>query len=71
MRVPGGRHARRSTWVPYVSVSDCDAILAKALLLGATQLLAPTEVPQVGRFAVLSDPLGAPIGVIKVAPAGH
>jgi hypothetical protein len=61
----------RSTWVPYVSVSDCDATLAKALLLGATQLLAPTEVPQVGRFAVLSDPLGAPIGVIKVAPDGH
>jgi uncharacterized protein len=57
----------RSMWLPHVSVDDCYATLAKALSLGAKQLREPTDVAQVGRFCALSDPLGAPIGVIKVA----
>jgi predicted enzyme related to lactoylglutathione lyase len=28
-------------------------------------LVAPTDIPNVGRFAVLLDPLGAAIAVIK------
>jgi predicted enzyme related to lactoylglutathione lyase len=63
-----GPHGK-SMWLPYVSVDDCDATFGKALSLGSTQLLAPTDMPQVGRFAIVSDPQGAPIGMIKVAPA--
>jgi uncharacterized protein len=58
----------RSMWLPYVSVADCDATLARALSLGATQLLAPMDMEQVGRFCAIKDPLGAPIGLIKAAP---
>jgi predicted enzyme related to lactoylglutathione lyase len=60
----------RSMWLPYVSVGDCDETLAKALSLGASQLLAPVDMPEVGRFCVAVDPLGAPIGLIKVAARG-
>jgi uncharacterized protein len=58
----------RSLWLPYVSVQDCDAIMGKAVSLGAKQLMEPMDMPQVGRFAIMSDPVGAAIGVIKVAP---
>jgi predicted enzyme related to lactoylglutathione lyase len=59
MRVP-------AHWLPYVHVADCDAALANATMLGAKQtLVAPTDIPNIGRFAVLLDPLGAAIAVIK------
>ena len=58
-------HAK-SMWLPYVSVADCDATLASARTLGATVAMPATDVPQVGRFSVLIDPVGAAIGVIKV-----
>lgn len=57
-----------SMWLPYVAVADCNATLEKAKSLGATVMLPPTEVPGVGRFCVVIDPFGAPIGFIKVAP---
>jgi uncharacterized protein len=52
-------------WLPYVSVVDCDAVAAKAQSLGARALVPPTDIPDVGRFAVLMDPTGAVIGVIR------
>jgi len=59
MRVP-------AHWLPYVHVADCDAAVAKATRLGAKQtLVAPTDIPNIGRFAVLLDPLGAAIALIK------
>ena len=59
MRVP-------AHWLPYVHVADCDAAVVKAGKLGAKQtLVAPTDIPNVGRFAVLMDPLGAAIALIK------
>ena len=57
----------RSSWLPYVSVADCDATLAKALSLGSKQVMGAIDMEKVGRFAIVSDPLGAPIGFIKVA----
>ncbi len=35
---------------------------------GATVMVEPTDVPQVGRFCVVIDPFGAPISLIKAAP---
>jgi predicted enzyme related to lactoylglutathione lyase len=68
MQAPGrGSH---SMWLPYVSVEDCDATFQKALSLGSKQLLEPTDMPKVGRFAIATDPLGAPIGMIKVTAPG-
>ncbi|MCB2008128.1 MAG: VOC family protein, partial [Rhodoferax sp.] len=57
-----------SFWLPYIHVADCDAAGAKARELGAVRtILPPTDIPGIGRFTVIIDPLGAPIGLIKGA----
>jgi uncharacterized protein len=53
-------------WQPYVKVADADACAAKATGLGAKLLVPPTDIPGVGRFAVLLDTTGASIAVIKL-----
>ncbi len=55
-------------WTPYVSVSDPDAILAKAKELGGRILMEATDAPKVGRFAVLADPYGGVIGILRPEP---
>jgi uncharacterized protein len=52
-------------WVPYVIVDNVDATAKKAAKLRGTVLVPPFEVPKVGRIAVLRDPQGAVIGIIK------
>ena len=56
-------------WLPYVSVADCDAVAAHAKSLGATVHMPPTDIPNVGRFAMFGDPQGAAIAVLKPDPA--
>lgn len=46
-------------WIAYVGTPDVDATAARALELGGTQYVPPTDIPTVGRFAVLGDPDGA------------
>jgi predicted enzyme related to lactoylglutathione lyase len=46
-------------WVPYFQVDDCDASAAKAKSLGANIGVKPTDIPNVGRFAMVADPQGA------------
>jgi predicted enzyme related to lactoylglutathione lyase len=58
-----------SHWQPYVAVEDADATTARAKELGASALVEPMDVPNVGRIAVLSDPQGAQVGIIKPQPA--
>jgi predicted enzyme related to lactoylglutathione lyase len=48
-----------SFWLPYFAVADCDASTAKAQSLGAAIYVPPTDIPNVGRFAVVADPQGA------------
>ena len=57
-----------SMWLPYIAVDDCDATASKARQLGGQVLAAPADIPGVGRFAVLADPVGAAIAIIKPAP---
>ena len=58
-----------SHWLPYVAVDDCDAVADRARGLGATQYVAPTDMPGMGRFAVLADPGGAVVALWKDAGA--
>jgi hypothetical protein len=58
-----------SMWLPYVAVDDCDAAAARAQKLGGQVLSVPTDIPGVGRFAMLADPVGAAIAVIRPTPA--
>ena len=53
-------------WMPYFQVEDCDQSVAKAQQLGGRVYVPPTDIPNVGRFAMLADPQGAMFSVIKI-----
>lgn len=55
-----------SHWMPYFAVEDCDASAAKAQSLGGAIYVPPTDVPNVGRFAVVADPQGAVFAIIRL-----
>jgi predicted enzyme related to lactoylglutathione lyase len=57
-----------SMWTVYFSVDDADKTAESAKGLGAQVLVPPTDIPTIGRFAVLSDPQGAAFSVIKFLP---
>src|SRR5688572_7611016 len=48
-----------SHWIGYISVGDVDAAAAKADASGGKTRVPPTDIPTVGRFAVVEDPTGA------------
>ncbi|MCZ7585152.1 MAG: VOC family protein [Deltaproteobacteria bacterium] len=54
-------------WLPYVTVADVDGTADKAKTLGANVVHGPMDIPGVGRFAVMMDPVGAMLGFIKFA----
>ena len=62
------KNGARPAWLGYVLVDDADACAAKFARAGGTVHRGPADIPNVGRFAVLSDPQGAMIQVL--APAG-
>ena len=55
-------------WLGYVGVDDVDSTASLATEKGATVHRAPADIPNVGRFAVLGDPQGAPFAVFKPRP---
>ena len=52
-------------WLAYVTVTDCDATVAKATSLGGKVLMPGMDIPDLGRFAVLQDPSGAVFAVFQ------
>jgi predicted enzyme related to lactoylglutathione lyase len=54
-----------SAWLPYIGVEDVDATFAKVEPLGGTVWVKPTDIPNVGRFAVVSDPTGATFALYR------
>jgi predicted enzyme related to lactoylglutathione lyase len=54
-----------SNWLVYFAVDDPDAALARVTELGGRSLMPAMDSPA-GRFAVVSDPVGAAFAVIKV-----
>jgi predicted enzyme related to lactoylglutathione lyase len=57
-----------SYWLVYFAVDDVDKSFEKATGAGARELVAPMDFPG-GRFAIVSDPQGAPFGLLKMAPS--
>ena len=51
----------------YVAVDDLAASLAEAGRLGGKTVVPPTPIPNVGAFAMLEDPEGHMIGLMKQA----
>ena len=58
----------RPAWVGYIHVADVDAKLAEAVAAGGAELMPATDVPEVGRLAMLADPSGAPFYIMT--PSG-
>jgi predicted enzyme related to lactoylglutathione lyase len=56
-------------WLPYFQVTDVDAVAGKSKQRGGGVMVPPSDIPNTGRFAVLSDPAGAPFAIFK--PAGR
>ena len=52
-------------WGMYITVEDVDATARKAGELGGKVLMAPRDIPDVGRFVLIQDPQGAMFSVIK------
>jgi uncharacterized protein len=58
-------------WVGYVEVDDADSAAAKVKRLGGKILGAPMDIPNVGRFAMTTDPQGAAFNLFKPAQSGQ
>ena len=64
MSMPPQAAGQPPHWAVYVTVDDVDATARKAEALGATTLIPPTDIPNVGRFFCFQDPQGAVISAI-------
>jgi predicted enzyme related to lactoylglutathione lyase len=55
-----------SYWLAYFAVEDCEGTAQLAQSLGGTIRLAPMDVPNVGKFSVITDPQGAVFAIIQL-----
>jgi uncharacterized protein len=53
------------TWLVYFGSPDVDSDVEKATGMGANVVVGPTDIPEMGRFAVLTDPQGAAFAIFK------
>lgn len=58
-------------WIGTIGVDDVDATAAAILESGGRQHVPPTDIPGVGRFAVVADPQGAVFSVMRGAMEGE
>ncbi len=65
MQTPAEAQGMPAQWGAYVAVENVDASAARAEQLGATVVMAPRDIPGVGRICVIADPQGATISMIS------
>jgi uncharacterized protein len=66
MPKPAGMPAHiPSYWMPYFQVANADASAAKAKELGGTIMVPAQDIPNTGRFAIVTDPQGAMFAVFE------
>ncbi|MCA9752150.1 MAG: VOC family protein, partial [Gemmatimonadetes bacterium] len=58
-----------SHWMTYVAVENTDEAAQRAAELGGQIVHPPTDIPNVGRFAVIADPDGAIFSLMAFASA--
>jgi predicted enzyme related to lactoylglutathione lyase len=56
-------------WMAWIAVDDADATVDRVVKAGGTVMMAPSDMPGVGRLAAVSDPWGAPFGLLQASPA--
>ncbi|MGV6875314.1 VOC family protein [Pseudochelatococcus sp. B33] len=68
MRLPEGEGCPAGAepgWIGYIGVENVDSNLQDLLADGASQIVPPTDIPNVGRFAVVADPQGAVFCIMR------
>lgn len=67
MKLPdeAGSSGMRPAWLGYIGVDDVDAANADVLAAGGRQYIPPTDIPGVGRFAMLADPQGIAFYIMR------
>lgn len=64
---PAAQAGTPPLWVGYIGVRDVDATVAAIEASGGTVHMPPMDLPDVGRFAFVSDPQGATFYVMRGA----
>ncbi len=62
------QHGARPTWLGYIYVNDVDQSVSSIEQAGGKALMPSTDIPNVGRIAMVADPRGAPFYVMKPIP---
>ena len=65
MAIPEDMKGMPPNWMVYFAVTGCDAACASAAGSGGTVAVPTTDIPGVGRFAVLQDAQGATFSVLE------
>lgn len=60
----------RPGWLGYIGIDDVDAMAATIPAGGGRQHVPPTDIPGVGRFALMADPQGVAFYVMRGAKEG-
>ena len=64
MSIPAEATGTPPHWGSYITVDNVDETVQSAETLGGKIMMAPRDIPGVGRFAVIQDPQGAFISLI-------
>jgi predicted enzyme related to lactoylglutathione lyase len=65
VQLADGAEADYSRWLPYLSVADVDAAVRATATAGGAALVGPLDLANIGRAAVVSDPQGAVLGLLR------
>jgi predicted enzyme related to lactoylglutathione lyase len=65
IQMPASVRNATGEWICSVSVTDVDGVAGKATANGASILLAPTNFDGRGRSALIRDPQGAPVALLR------
>ena len=65
------QHGARPSWLGYIHVSDVDASIASIEQDGGKTYVGATDIPNVGRIAMVADPQGAPFYIMKPIPPAN
>lgn len=62
------QHGARPIWLGYIQVADVDKTIDSISAAGGKALMPATNIPNVGRIAMVADAQGAPFYVMKPIP---
>ena len=70
MTKAAGAGGVKQGWIGNIGVDDVDALTQSVRQNGGSVLRPPSDIPNIGRFSVVADPLGAPFCLFKSNRSG-